>query len=412
MDHEFQSQLEASFAELDGRQESMVDRLCRWCRQNSGSYNTAGLAAMSDILVDDFSELELPVQRVAGDAIHWIDETGQNRSQPSGDILIVQHNPMAAKRFLMMIHYDTVYPPDGLGSEVELIGDRKLKGPGTADAKGGLLVMLEAARTLRKYNLDQHIGWTMVANPDEEIGSPASSRWMRENAGDYEFGLLFEPTLPDGALVSSRKGSGNFTVIVRGRSAHAGRNPELGRNAIVHLCRLLQEIDALNRQIEDVSVNVAKVHGGTALNQVPDLAIGRFNVRVVDHKAIQVVVESIQRIVDRYNECEGYSVQLHGEFQSPPKSVTPQMSKLQQQVERACNLAGRSISWRSTGGACDGSKLAAAGLVNVDTLGPTGDGLHSADEWVDIFTLVPAVKTVVALVAHYDAQSFQYSSKS
>lgn len=379
----------------------MVARLCRWCKQNSGSYNLEGLRSMADMLARDFGELGRPMKRIAVDPIRWIDDGGEQRFQQSGDLLVVEHNPKANHRFLMMIHYDTVYPPSEFTTAVEFIADNKLRGPGTADAKGGLLVMFEAARVLGEFGLDQEIGWTLAVNPDEEIGSPASSSWIRENATKFDFGLLFEPTLPDGSLVSSRKGSGNFTIIVRGRSAHAGRNPQAGRNAVVHLCRLLAHLDRLNREIAGVTVNVAKVSGGGALNQVPDLAIGRLNIRVVDSPMQQLVMEKVGQTIAQFNAEDGFSVVLEGEFQSPPKVCTPRMEELQQRVERACHLVGRSVSWRPTGGACDGSKLSAAGLVNVDTLGPTGDGLHSAEEWIDTRSLVPAAKTIVALATEY-----------
>lgn len=396
---EFEARLGAAFAELESRQPLMVARLQRWCEQNSGSHHVAGLNSMANILAEDFKELNLPIQRLAGDPIRWIDDQGDTQTQTPGELLIVHHNPTAKHRILMMIHYDTVYAPDAKATPVQLLEDGRLLGPGTADAKGGLLVMLEAARVLREHLLDTSIGWTMVVNPDEEIGSPASSRWMKENASRYNYGLLFEPTLPDGSLVSARKGSGNFSVIVRGKSAHAGRNPELGRNAVAHLCRILDKLDRLNEVIEGVSVNVARVSGGSALNQVPDLAIGRFNVRVVDDSAQVKTMTAIDELVKQFDRYDGFNVVLDGEFQSPPKMFSGAVLDLQRQVSKACDTIGRKIHWRSTGGACDGSKLAAAGLPNIDTLGPTGDCLHSADEWVDTHSLVPAAKTVVALIA-------------
>lgn len=400
----FQRRLQAAFAYLGNQSSPMIGRLQRWCNQNSGSYNVAGLQTMSEMLEQDFQPLGLPIQRVAGDAITWIDDQGAPRSQPSGDLLIVQHNPAAKRQVLLMIHYDTVYPASSVNVRCDMEANGVLRGPGVADAKGGLLVMLESLKALRLFELDREIGWTMVANPDEEIGSPASSRWMRENATRFDLGLLFEPTLPDGTLVSSRKGSGNFSLVVRGKSAHAGRNPELGRNAVVHLSRLCDQLDLINHSFDGVTVNVAKVVGGGALNQVPDLAVGRFNIRAVDDAARLQVLQQIEKLVTTFSQADGFDVKLDGEFQSPPKVVDDATLAIQKRVERAGERVGREIRWRATGGACDGSKLAAAGLANIDTLGPTGDCLHSPDEWVDVNTLLPAAKTVVALMAEYNEE--------
>lgn len=396
-----QRRLQAAFSHLGNQSSRMIGRLQEWSNQNSGSYNVAGLLAMSDILAKDFASLGLPVQRFAGDDITGIDDHGLLQSQPSADLLMVQHNPSAERQILLMIHYDTVYPPTAMKARCEMRANGVLRGPGVADAKGGLMIMLEALKTVRMFELDREIGWTLLVNPDEEIGSPASSRWIRENAQRYHIGLLFEPTLPDGSLVSSRKGSGNFTLTVRGRSAHAGRHPELGRNAVVHLSRLLDQLDRLNDATSGINLNVAKIAGGTALNQVPDLAIGRFNVRVNDQPTGRSVLQQIEELVTTFDQADGLTVVLDGEFQSPPKMIDEATMRLQKRVERACELAGRSVNWRATGGACDGSKLAAAGLTNIDTMGPTGDCIHSPDEWVDTQTLVPAAKTVVALIAEY-----------
>jgi glutamate carboxypeptidase len=401
MDSDFESRLEAAFAHLSSQQSTMVDCLRCWCDQNSGSYHRTGLDQMAQVLEQDFQALELPVQRIPSDPFHWTDDLGLVQTQQSSDLLLVDYRPEATRRVLMMIHYDTVYPRGSAPASCRLDAEGRLTGPGVADAKGGLLVMLEAMKTLKRFELDAGIGWTMVVNPDEEIGSPGSSRWMRENAKRFEFGLVFEPTLPDGALVASRKGSGNFTVVVRGRSAHAGRHPEQGRNAVVHLCRLLDQIDQWNGQFGATTFNVAKIQGGTALNQVPDLAIGRFNVRVADRESQSLILQQINKLVTTFDNVDGFRVTLEGEFQSPPKPVDEPTRTLQGRVERACRRLNRSVSWKPTGGACDGSKLAAAGLPNIDTMGPTGDCLHSAAEWVDSHTLVSAAQTVVALMAEF-----------
>jgi glutamate carboxypeptidase len=409
------SALHAAFQFLEQRRDEQWRTLQRWCQQNSGSRHLAGLQAMANMLEGDFAVLQASLQRCALPEYQLLNDFGVKQSHTTGDLLCWDHCPEAQHRLLLMIHYDTVYAPlvppgqSGAGAEGELpyqvsaLPESNLRAPGAADAKGGLLVMREALLALRRFNLDAGIGWSAWANPDEEIGSPASSDLMRSQAAKFDFGLLFEPSLPDGALVAARKGSGNFTLIVHGRSAHAGRDPGQGRNAIVHLAKLLVAIDSLNQSCSPTTINVGRIAGGEALNRVPDRAVGKFNVRILDQPAGEFLVSRLQQLVGDFSS-DGFTVELHGEFTSPPKPVNAAQQQLQRRVEQAKSLVGKSVQWRDTGGACDGSKWSAFGLPNIDSLGPTGDCLHSPEEWVDFDSILPAAQTVVALIAQYAAE--------
>ena len=406
MNPRFDEALREMLAYLQQRHEAMVQRLQRWCSQNSGSSNLPGLQAMANMIAVDYAQLADGAHEVFLPPYSVLDDHGGRRLQESAPLLRWDYQVEAADRVLLMIHYDTVYSPSASSNtldtdEFPIDKAGRMVAPGAADAKGGLLVMLEALQAVRRFGLDAGIGWTAVANPDEEISSPSSSGWMAEHARQYQFGLLMEPSLPDGALVSSRKGSGNFTVVVHGRSAHSGRNPEDGRNAIVWLGKILIDIDQLNGRFTGTTVNVARFTGGSALNRVPDLAVGRFNVRALSVAAADEVTTAIHEIVHRYQQNPDYRVEIHGEFQSPPKEQTAASVELQKRVEDACAVVKREIQWKPTGGACDGSKLAAAGLPNIDTLGPKGGDLHSPTEWVDLLSLVPAAQTIATIIAQY-----------
>ena len=281
------------------------------------------------------------------------------------------------------------------------MADGRLRGPGTADAKGGIAVIRWALEAVRRFELDRRIGWSVLLNPDEEIGSPASAPLMAQRAAGYDFALVFEPALPDGGWAADRKGSGNWTFVVHGRAAHAGRDPAAGRNAIVHAARLIIDLDALNRADGGVTVNVGRTVGGGPLNRVPDAAAVHLNVRVIDAAQQRDVERRLRELQVRYDAVDGYACQLHGRFHAPPKRADAAALRLRQRVQRAAEKVGRRVQWHDTGGACDGSKLAAMGLPNVDTLGPTGEHLHSSDECCRIDSLVPAAQTVVQLIADF-----------
>src|SRR5690606_8292139 len=158
--------------------------------------------------------------------------------------------------------------------------DGALNGPGIADMKGGISVMLGALEAFEAHPLKDRVGWTALLSPDEEIGSPGSAPLLAELGARGHIGLTYEPAMADGTLAGERKGSGNYHLIVHGKAAHAGRAFHEGANAIAGAAMIATRLHALNGQREGVTVNVAKIAGGGPLNVVADNAVVRFNVRV------------------------------------------------------------------------------------------------------------------------------------
>jgi glutamate carboxypeptidase len=160
----------------------------------------------------------------------------------------------------------------------------------------------------------------------------------------------------------------------------------------------------MNEPENGTTVNVGHVTGGGPLNRVPDHAAVQFNVRVADALSQRRITTAIDELAIEFTG-DGYTAKVLGEFHSPPKRVDAATLSLQADVARAADPIGRPIAWRDTGGACDGSKLAAWGLPNIDTMGVTGGGLHSPEEFCDLNSLVPAAATVVNFIANADADS-------
>lgn len=391
---------------LDDQGPSIVDQVIRWCDQNSWSNHRPGLMAMADLLEQDFSSLKLPYQRIELPKWTSTGDDGELIEHETGPAILWHHRPEATRRVLLLIHYDTVYPPDSAPTHVECTPEGLLIGPGVADAKGGIAVILFAMCAILKHDLAGKLGITVALNPDEEVGSQSSSAWLRELAPQFEFALVFEPTLPDGALVANRKGTANFSAIIHGRSAHAGRNIAEGRNAIVHAARLTIEVDSWNHPGSGIVVNVGKINGGGPLNQVPSLATLSFNLRVDTIAAADDVLSKLKELEQQYS-LDGYRCTIRGHFHSPPKQIDGDAAfdDVRQRVTRAMMKAGRSIAWRDTGGACDGNKLAAFGLPNMDTMGPTGGNLHSPNEYCEVSSLIAASKTVIHLIADAGSES-------
>ena len=386
-----------------GALDDSVDRLNRWCNQNSWSHDLDRLVAMASVLQHDFDTFGVQLRTVELPELRLLGDQEDYDRRPTGPALLWHHNDQASKRILLMIHYDTVYPHASNPNRCRRQGKR-LIGPGTADAKGGIAVIAMAIEAIRKFDLAPDIGLSILLNPDEEIGSTASKSLMQELSPQFDAALLFEPTLPDGSLVAARKGSGNFSIVVRGKSAHAGRNPDAGRNAIVHLAGLITRLSPLSAPDQGTLLNIGRIQGGGPLNQVPDHAVVHLNVRVANPAAMDRIQQELQDIVQQFRNAD-YRVTLQGEFHCPPKQIDQATARLQQLIAIAGAVGGRQIMWKDTGGACDGSKLAAMGLPNIDTLGVTGGDLHSPDEYCELDSLVPAAYTVAVFIANFSRQS-------
>ncbi|GAB5403186.1 MAG: hydrolase [Aureliella sp.] len=372
---------------------------------NSGSRNLAGLEDVASWLREKVQIPGASFESRSLPAVSELDDEGREVTYETGQALLWHCRPEAERRILLAIHYDTVFAVDHPFQRCRRLSTTQLQGPGVADAKGGVLVIREALAAAEQFGLARDLGWTILLNPDEEIGSPHSTALMQEIAPGYDFGLLFEPSLPSGDLVGQRGGSGNYTVVIQGKSAHVGRHFEDGLNAIARLSWLFTQLDAMNQR-EGLTVNVGFVCGGGPLNVVPDLAVGRFNVRVQSAGVAQWLDEQLVELYDSIRAM-GYQVRADGGVTSPPKPVTPAMQSLMAAIEQSSDVVGcKKPGWVTTGGVCDGNKLAAAGLANIDSLGPIGGGLHSDQEWVDLPTISMKAKLIVSLLHRYSNRDF------
>lgn len=368
------------------RREAIIDRAVAWSNLNSGSRNAPGLAAVLDALEAEARRLPASVERVPTQGSTTVGDDGAVRAETHADALRITARPDAPIQVVLTGHYDTVYPADSGFQAVATRADGALNGPGIADMKGGISVMLAALEAFETHPDRARLGWTVLLSPDEEIGSPASAPLLAELGARGHLGLTYEPALADGTLAGARKGSGNFHLIVTGRAAHAGRAFDEGRNAVAGAAMIAARLHALNGEREGVTVNVAKISGGGALNVVADNAVVRFNVRTPDRASADWITAEIDAIAAA-PPFEGLTLHLHGGFTRPPKPMDAAQTALFEAVRDAGALLGQDIAWKPSGGVCEGNNLHAAGLPNIDTLGVRGGDIHSEAEfaWPDSF---------------------------
>lgn len=371
----------------------MLAQVERWAAINSGTRNLAGLAAMAGELADAFSALPGDLTLVDAPAVEAVTNDGAVHLLDHGQHLRLCVRPDAAVRILLTGHMDTVFPVDHPFQTLEHRPDGTINGPGVADMKSGIALMLAALTALEDSPLASRIGYDVLINSDEETGSLSSAPLIAQAAQGKIAALTYEPALPDGTLAGARGGTGNFSIVVRGRSAHAGRNPDDGRNALVAAADIA--VMLTTARSPTLSVNPARIDGGGPNNVVPDLAILRVNFRPASQSEIDRARAHIDMVVATVAQRHDVNITVHGGFNRPPKPIDPGAAKLFALVKAAGADLGLDIAWRATGGVCDGNNIAACGVPVVDTMGARGGAIHSSDE----FLLVDSLAERAALSA-------------
>ena len=379
-------------AGIDG--EPMFAQVQAWSAINTGTGNLAGLAAQTAALADVFAALPGEVTLLDPAPVTAVAADGRTVEVRHGQHLVLRVRPDADRRILLTGHMDTVFPAEHPFQAQHWLDAETLNGPGVADMKGGIAVISAA---LTAFETSQHaarLGYDVLINSDEETGSLSSAALIADLARGKFAALTYEPSaLPDGTLAGARGGSGNYSLIITGRSAHAGRNPQDGRNAIVAAAALVLGLKALQR--DGLAINPAKIEGGSANNVVPDHAVLRFNIRPASTALAEAFQHDLTLLIANTAQQHEVAIHRHGGISRPPKPLDTKAEALFGLV-RDCGAAlGQPIRWQSSGGVCDGNNIAACGVPVVDTMGVRGGAIHSPDE----FMIVPSLAERAALSA-------------
>ncbi|ASK88110.1 hydrolase [Sphingorhabdus sp. SMR4y] len=364
----------------------LLPRTLEWAKVNSGTTNLDGLATVASMLADAFSALPGETSLIDPEPVEAVRADGSVDQVRRGQHLVTSVRPEAPVRVLLTGHMDTVFSADHPFQQIVELESGVLNGPGLADMKGGLSVMLGALQLLEQSEYASRIGYDVMINSDEEVGSASSASLIKRLADGKTAALTYEPALPDGTLAGERGGSGNFSIIFTGKSAHAGRNPDEGRNALVAAADMVMRLKALHR--EGLSVNPAKIDGGGPNNSVPDHAILRVNFRPKTLEDQTMAQQGLDQMVADIAQQHDLDVHCHGSFGRPPKPIDPQAQRLFGLVKQCGAELGLDINWRGTGGVCDGNNIAACGIPVVDTMGVRGGAIHSSDEYLITESLV------------------------
>jgi glutamate carboxypeptidase len=305
---------------------------------------------------------------------------------------------------LLVGHMDTVFEAGTVAERPFRIEDGRAYGPGVDDMKGGLLTGLYALRILRSTRGGgTPSDWlpferlTFVANPDEEIGSPSSTRHIEEAARDATVAFVLESARDNGDIVSARKGIADFRLTINGRAAHAGVEPEKGRSATLEAAHKTIALHALNGRWEGVTVNVGAIHGGTRSNIVAERCELSVDVRATTINSLDAVQAAIREICAASTVADTTCL-IERTALWPPMEKTPAIAAL---AELAISLAGRigfELHDAATGGASDANTTSGMGVPSLDGLGPVGGADHAPGEYLEVDSIVPRTTLVAALL--------------
>jgi glutamate carboxypeptidase len=293
---------------------------------------------------------------------------------------------------------DTVYDLGTLQQRPVRTEENRFYAPGAQDMKGGIANFLFAARWLRDKNLFPSGPVTALFTSDEEIGSYHSRALIEDLARGSSLTLCLEPALPNGALKTARKGTGDIDIVVHGIAAHAGADHEKGRNAIEELAHHILAVQKLTDYTRGTTVSVGVVSGGTRTNVVPDFARAKVDFRVATNAEADRIR---QWAVERTPVLVGTQVSISAKQDRPPMPRDATMIATFRKVKAIADKLGLTVMEGSTGGGSDANYVALLGVPVMDGLGVVGEGGHSEREYVLIDRLAERAALLAGILTEW-----------
>jgi len=352
---------------------------------DSGSDNKPGVDAVVDWLITRLSALGFRIER---------------RTQPVlGDNVRATLRGQGTQRILLLGHSDTVFPIGTAAQRPMQIDGSKILGPGVCDMKGGLLTGLYAVEALQTTGFAGFGEITFLCVSDEEIGQRGSVPLIRETARQVDAAFTLEAARANGDIVTARKTVRWCTVEAFGKAAHAGVEPEKGRNAILALARYLDALDRLNGFHPGVTVNVGVIEGGRQPNVVPDYAKAGLDLRAWRQVEMEDLLAAIRTQLAQPTVAD-VRMELTAAENSgmPAMERTPQVVALEELTQQVALALGFTVNGAATGGASDASFVAAEGTPVLDGLGPIGGLDHGPDEYIETESIVPRTALLAGVI--------------
>ncbi|TLS37192.1 M20 family metallopeptidase [Pseudalkalibacillus caeni] len=350
---------------------------------DSGSHYKDGVDRIGRLLETSYKELGFEVNKI--------------EQEEFGDHLIMQHKDAVDPEIIILAHMDTVFPEGTVAERPFRIEGNRAFGPGVIDMKASQVALLYAVKALIENGCTAYKNIRIVLNSDEEVGSLTSRSFIEKEAAGRKYALVMEPARKDGSLVTARRGKGNYTLIIEGRAAHSGIEPEKGRSAIEQLAYKIIQLHELSDHEKGINVNVGVIEGGSSANTVSDHAEAQIDIRIAELEQAELVEEKLEEICSS-SEVSGTKILLEGEMNRPPMEKNRKTRALLRIIQDVAGEIGVEIEDTATGGGSDASFTSALGIATIDGLGPVGGNAHSDKEYLEIPSLVERTLLLATII--------------
>ena len=359
---------------------------------DTGTGQAEGLATVSQMLVERLQTLGA--------------EVSTSSATPSaGDNIVGTLKGSGGKDFLLMVHYDTVFAEGTAAARPFRMDEQRAYGPGVADAKGGVAMILHALELLKAQQFDDYGTITVLFNPDEEMGSAGSKKIIAELARKHDYVFSYEPPDRD-AVTTATNGINAVMLEVKGKSSHAGSAPEEGRNAVLELAHQLVQLKDLRDPDKGTTVSWTMIAGGEKRNIIPNKATAEADMRYSDISETELVLADAQKIIEN-KLIDDTRVELRVDKGRPPLAKNPASERLAETAQRLYGEIDQRIEPIAMRFGTD------AGYAYVpdsdkpavlETMGVVGAGLHSEDEYIELSSIAPRLYLTTVMIRALSAE--------
>ncbi|MBV7561207.1 M20/M25/M40 family metallo-hydrolase [Pseudomonas sp. sia0905] len=359
---------------------------------DTGTGQEPGLKTVSALLVERLKALGAKVETSPA-------------SPSAGDNIVGTFKGTGSKSFLLMVHYDTVFLPGTAAKRPFKVEGERAYGPGVADAKGGVAMVLHSLKLLQDDKFDGFGTLTVLFNPDEETGSAGSKTIIAELARKHDYVFSFEPPDKDAVTVATN-GINGVMLEVKGKSSHAGSAPEEGRNAAMELAHQMLQLKDLGDPAKGTTVNWTMVKAGDKRNIIPASASAEADMRYSDLSESERVLADAQRLVEK-KLIDDTEVTVRLEKGRPPLAKNAASERLAKQAQGLYARIDRKIEPIAMRFGTDAGYAYVPGSDKpavLETMGVVGAGLHADDEYIELSSIAPRLYLTVALIRQLSAQ--------
>jgi glutamate carboxypeptidase len=343
---------------------------------DSGTGDVAGLAAMAATLKSELARDGIRVESVPA------------LPPATGDNLVATLTGTGRGRILLIAHMDTVFPHGTVAQRpYRIVGERGI-GPGAGDDKAGIVTAVCALRMLRRLGYHDYARISFVLNSNEETGSLGTRDLIRTQARESDAVINLERGVPPDGVEVTRKGSAVATIEITGRAAHAGLEPENGRNAVIEASHQALQLGTLADAAKETTVNVTLIQGGTAVNVIPDHAIVTADVRAFTAQEFDRVERGLEKLATQ-TIVPQIEVKTGLKRNFPPWPRAASTNALLERAQKLYREIGRDLTGVPVGSSADVAFAAETGAPAIDGIAILGGGAHSVDDYADLSSIVP-----------------------